>query len=203
VREGNFSLEKLEGFDLFQKTVGVIGVGKIGKIFINIMKGFGCKVLIYDIVQDPELMQDGIAYVTLNELFTQSDVISLHCPLNAQTQHLINDSTLQLMKAHVYIINTGRGALIQTEDAIKHLKNGKIGGLALDVYEQESAFFFGDHSSEIINDDVLMRLMTFPNVIITSHQGFFTKEALTQIASTTFENLKALHSTGACANEIK
>ncbi len=203
VREGNFSLEKLEGFDLYQKTVGVIGVGKIGKIFINIMKGFGCKILIYDIVQDPELIQKGISYVPLNELFAQSDIISLHCPLNPQTHHLINDSTLKLMKDHVYIINTGRGALIHTEDAIKHLKNGKIGGLALDVYEQESDFFFTDHSSDIINDDVLMRLMTFPNVIITSHQGFFTKEALTQIAHTTFANLKALNNTGVCDNEIK
>ena len=202
VREGNFSLQGLEGFDLFGKTIGVIGVGNIGRIFINIMKGFGCKILVYDIVQDPELLQQNVTYVPLERLFHESDVISLHCPLNAQTKYLINKDSLSLMKDHVYIVNTGRGGLIHTKDVIEYLKNGKIGGLALDVYEQESALFFSDHSADIIQDDQLLRLTTFPNVIITSHQGFFTQEALTQIAQITLNNINDIAAGRPCANEV-
>ncbi|HTF81536.1 MAG TPA: 2-hydroxyacid dehydrogenase, partial [Cytophagales bacterium] len=202
VREGNFSLQGLEGFDLFGKTIGVIGVGNIGRIFINIMKGFGCKILVYDIVQDPELLQQNVTYVPLERLFHESDVISLHCPLNAQTKYLINKDSLSLMKEHVYIVNTGRGGLIHTKDVIEYLKNGKIGGLALDVYEQESALFFSDHSADIIQDDQLLRLTTFPNVIITSHQGFFTQEALTQIAQITLNNINDIAAGRPCANEV-
>lgn len=202
VREGNFSLQGLEGFDLYQKTVGVVGVGKIGKIFIQIMRGFGCHIKVYDIVQDPELLSQSIAYVSLEQLLKESDIISLHCPLNKDTQYLINKQSLSLMKDQVYLINTGRGGLINTKDAIVALKSGKLGGLALDVYEQESNLFFSDHSADIIQDDILQRLSTFPNVIITSHQGFFTKEALTQIAQITFQNISDLENSNNCVNRV-
>jgi D-lactate dehydrogenase len=189
VREGDFSLRKLTGFDLFGKTAGVIGTGKIGQVFANIMLGFGCKVLAYDIAVNKELEQKGIAYVTLNELLKSSDIVSLHCPLTEQTRHIINDDSLAAMKRGAMLINTSRGALVDTKAAITHLKTGQLGYLGIDVYEQEEQLFFHNHSGEVIQDDIIMRLMSFPNVLITSHQGFFTDEALGQIAQTTLQNI--------------
>lgn len=189
VREGNFSLERLTGFDIFGKTVGVIGTGKIGEAFAKIMKGFGCRVLAYDVQPHPELIALGVEFVPLNDLFASSDIVSLHCPLTPQTNRLINADTLQLMKPNAMLINTSRGGLIDTKAVIDSLKSGHLGYLGIDVYEQEADLFFNDFSESIIQDDVLMRLMSFSNVLITAHQGFFTEEALTQIAQTTFQNL--------------
>jgi D-lactate dehydrogenase len=189
VREGNFSLERLTGFDIYGKTVGVIGTGKIGEAFAKIMKGFGCRVLAYDVQPHPELVALGVEFVPLNDLFASSDIVSLHCPLTPQTNRLINADTLQLMKPNAMLINTSRGGLIDTKAVIDSLKSGHLGYLGIDVYEQEADLFFNDFSESIIQDDVLMRLMSFSNVLITAHQGFFTEEALTQIAQTTFQNL--------------
>jgi D-lactate dehydrogenase len=189
VREGNFSLEKLTGFDLYGKTVGVIGTGKIGQVFCDIMKGFGCRVLAFDLVANKELEAKGIEYLPLIKLLPQCDIISLHCPLTEQTKHIINADTLSLMKPGVMLINTSRGALIDTHSTIQALKTGRIKYLGIDVYEQEEKLFFHNLSEEIIEDDAIMRLMSFPNVLITSHQGFFTDEALTQIAQTTLQNI--------------
>lgn len=189
VKEGNFSLERLTGFDLYGKTVGVIGTGKIGKVFCNIMNGFRCKVLAFDLVANKEMETQGVAYLPLTEVLQQADIISLHCPLNEQTRHIINAQTIGMMKPGVMLINTSRGALINTIDTIKALKTGHIGYLGLDVYEQEETLFFNDLSENIIQDDDIMRLLSFPNVLITSHQGFFTEEALVQIAQTTMQNI--------------
>lgn len=189
VREGNFSLEKLTGFDLYGKTVGVIGTGKIGQVFCDIMKGFGCRVLAFDLIANKELEAKGVEYLPLVNLLPQCDIISLHCPLTDQTRHIINADTLRLMKPGVMLINTSRGALINTPDAIQALKSGHLAYLGIDVYEQEEKLFFYNLSEQIIDDDVIMRLMSFPNVLITSHQGFFTDEALTQIAKTTLQNV--------------
>ncbi len=190
VREGNFSLERLTGFDLFGKTVGVIGTGKIGETFAKIMKGFGCRVLAYDLQPHPDLVALGIEYVALDALFTASDIVSLHCPLTPQTNRLINADTLQQMKPNAMLINTSRGGLVDTSAVIKALKTGHLGYFGIDVYEQEADLFFHDLSESIIQDDMLMRLMSFPNVLITSHQGFFTEEALCQIAQVTFQNIR-------------
>ncbi|MFN8344583.1 MAG: 2-hydroxyacid dehydrogenase [Spirosomataceae bacterium] len=189
VREGNFSLDRLTGFDLFGKTVGVIGTGKIGEAFAKIMKGFGCRVVAYDLQPNPALEALEVTFVSLTELLSASDIVSLHCPLTPQTNRLINAETLQLMKPNAMLINTSRGGLIDTKAVINALKSGHLGYLGIDVYEQEADLFFNDFSESIIQDDVLMRLMSFPNVLITAHQGFFTEEALTQIAQTTFQNL--------------
>ena len=189
VREGNFSLERLTGFDLFGKTVGVIGTGKIGQVFCNIMNGFGCKILAFDLTANKRMEETGVMYLPLTDLLQQADVISLHCPLNEQTRHIINAHTIGLMKDGVMLINTSRGALINTRDVIKALKTGRIGYLGLDVYEQEETLFFNDLSENIIQDDDIMRLLSFPNVLITSHQGFFTEEALIQIAQITTQNI--------------
>lgn len=189
VREGNFSLERLTGFDLFGKTVAVIGTGRIGAAFCEIMIGFGCKVLAFDLIANKHLQEKGVAYLPLIDLLKQADVISLHCPLNEQTRHIINAQTIGMMKAGAMLINTSRGALINTTDAITALKTGRIGYLGLDVYEQEETLFFNDLSENIIQDDEIMRLLSFPNVLITSHQGFFTAEALVQIAQTTIQNI--------------
>lgn len=191
VREGNFSLERLTGFDLYGKTVGVIGTGKIGEAFCEIMLGFGCKVLAFDLMENKELAAKGVQYLPLLEVFQQADIISLHCPLNEQTKHIINGQTLRIMKEGVMLINTSRGGLIDTMSVIHALKTGRIGYLGLDVYEQEEKLFFNDLSENIIQDDMIMRLLSFPNVLITSHQGFFTEEALIQIAETTLENIDA------------
>lgn len=191
VREGNFSLEKLIGFNLFGKTIGVIGTGKIGIVFCKIMLGLGCKVLAYDIKESDELLKLGIVYKNLDELFFHSNIISLHCPLNPTTHHIINKSSYEKMKDGVMIINTSRGGLINTKDTINALKTGKIAYLGIDVYEQEQDLFFKDLSETVIVDDDISRLLSFPNVLITAHQAFLTDEALCQIAETTDANLKS------------
>lgn len=189
VREGNFALDRLEGFDLYKKTVGVIGTGKIGQVFSTIMQGFGCRVLAYDPYPNETLQQNKVTYVSIEDLFREADVVSLHCPLTPENHHLINAKSLQQMKDGVMLINTSRGALIDTKAILHALKKRKVGYLGIDVYEQETDFFFQDLSEEIITDDTLMRLISFPNVLITSHQGFFTEEALTEIARITLANL--------------
>ncbi|MBL7859496.1 MAG: 2-hydroxyacid dehydrogenase [Cyclobacteriaceae bacterium] len=203
VREQNFSLNGLLGFDLFGKTVGVIGTGNIGQVFCSIMKGFGCSVLAYDVYPNDHLIHTGVQYVTLTEIFERADIISLHCPLNEQTRYLINDDSIQRMKKGVMLINTSRGGLIDTRTVINGLKTGVIGSLGIDVYEQEEKLFFRDLSEKIIKDDIISRLGSFPNVLITAHQGFFTHEALTQIAGTTLSNLKAFTNSEVLINEVK
>ena len=203
VREGNFSIDGLIGSDVHGKTVGVIGTGIIGGIFARIMIGFGCEVLAYDVAPNPECVSAGVRYVGLEELFSRSHAISLHCPLMPATHHLIDEKSLAQMRDGVFIVNTSRGALIDTEAAITAIKTGRIGGLALDVYEEESALFFEDLSVRIIQDDVFMRLTTFPNVLITGHQGFFTREAMENIARTTLTNLADFEAGRACGNLVK
>lgn len=185
-REFNFSLQGLTGFDLHGKTVGIIGTGKIGKVFANICKGFGMNILAYDKYPSAD---SGLTYVDLPELFAKSDIISLHCPLTEETNHLINAESLGQMKDGVTIINTSRGGLVNTEDLIAGIKNRKVGAACLDVYEEEGDFFYEDFSGHIVRDDKLVRLISMPNVIVTSHQAFLTKEALDNIASTTVNNL--------------
>ena len=192
VREQNFSLNGLLGFDLFGKTIGIIGTGNIGKAFAKIALGFGCKVRAYDIVTNSEMEKDGVEFVSIETIFKSSDIISLHCPLNEQTKHIINSNSIDEMKDSVMIINTSRGGLIETACVIEGLKEGKIGYLGIDVYEQEEKLFFRDLSADIIQDDAIQRLMSFPNVLVTAHQAFFTNEALTQIALVTFNNIKSL-----------
>jgi D-lactate dehydrogenase len=189
VREGNFSLERLTGFDLHGKTVGVIGTGQIGQVFAGIMQGFGCRVLAFDIIANRNMEARGIEYLPLIKLLPECDIISLHCPLNEQTKHIINAETLGMMKQGVMLINTSRGGLMDTRAAIDALKSGRLGYLGIDVYEQEEKLFFHNLSEEIIHDDMIMRLMSFPNVLVTAHQGFFTDEALTQIAQTTLQSI--------------
>jgi D-lactate dehydrogenase len=186
-REFNFSLNGLTGFDLHGKTVGVIGTGKIGRIFIDICKGFGMNVLAYDLYP---VKDSGIQYVTLEEIFEKSDIISLHCPLTKETFHIVNEETIGKMKKGVVIINTSRGALINSEDLLNGLKEGIIGAAGLDVYEEETELFYEDMSYTIIQDDILSRIVTLPNVIVTSHQAFLTEEALSNIADTTCSNLE-------------
>ena len=189
VRENDYSLNGLLGFDLYRKTVGVIGTGKIGRTFAHIMLGLGCRVIAYDPFPDEALRAKGVDYLTLDELWPQADIISLHCPLTPENHHLINAATLRNMKPGVMLINTGRGGLLDTRAVINALKSGQVGYLGLDVYEEEGNLFFEDHSSQLLQDDVFARLLTFPNVIITGHQAFFTREALTAIAETTLNNI--------------
>jgi D-lactate dehydrogenase len=189
VREANFSLVGLTGFDLNGRTVGVVGTGAIGRVFCRIMRGFQCRVLAYDPYPDPGCRELGVEYVTQNDLFRASDIISLHCPLTPESHHVINESSLAKMKRGVMIINTGRGALIDSRAAIVALKTGHLGYLGIDVYEEEENLFFRDLSQQIVQDDVFMRLLTFPNVVVTAHQAFFTREALMNIAETTIANL--------------
>lgn len=202
VREGNFSLERLTGFDLFGKTVGVIGTGRIGRAFCEIMIGFGCKILAFDLVANKVMEEKGVEYLPLTDLLEKADLISLHCPLNEQTRHIINTHTISMMKKGVMLINTSRGALINSPDAIQALKNGQIGYLGLDVYEQEETLFFNDLSENIIQDDLILRLLSFPNVLITSHQGFFTEEALEQIAQITMDNIRAFEAKEQMKNAV-
>ena len=185
-REFNFSLQGLTGFDLYGKTVGIIGTGKIGRVFADICKGFGMKILAYDKFPDT---QTGLDYVSLEELFAQADILSLHCPLTEETNHLINASSIARMKEGVVIVNTSRGALVNTEALIQGLKSGKVGAACLDVYEEEGDLFYEDFSGHIVQDDKLVRLIAMPNVIVTSHQAFLTDEALDNIAQTTVSNL--------------
>ena len=188
VREANFSLDGLLGFDLFGKTVGVVGTGKIGAIFCRIMAALGCRIVAFDPHPD-ESLRHNVNYVSLDALYRDADIISLHCPLMPQTEHLIDGAAVAKMKAGVMLINTSRGRLVDTRAVIQGLKSRKIAYLGLDVYEEEGDLFFDDLSQEIIDDDVFMRLLTFPNVLITSHQGFFTEEALRAIAETTLANI--------------
>ena len=195
----NFSLNDLAGFDLYQKTIGIIGTGKIGKIFANICNGFGMNVIAYDKYPDPSL---NVEYVELSELFKRSDIISLHCPLTESTHHLINENAINQMKSGVLIVNTSRGALIDSSALLEGIKSRKVGGACLDVYEEESDFFFEDYSSHIVEDDTLARLISMPNVIVTSHQAFLTNEALENIAQTTIENITEFFATNRCQNEV-
>lgn len=202
-REGNFSLSGLVGFDLNAKTAGVIGLGSIGKKVAKILEGFGMKLLGYDPNPDYEFAKEcGLEYVEINELYKQSHVISLNCPLNKYTYHLIDSHSIEKMRNDVIILNTGRGGLINTKDLINGLKKGKVGGAALDVYEEEDKYFFEDHSNLMIMDDDLARLLLFNNVLITSHQGFLTKEALTNIADTTLENINSFFIEGELMNAV-
>jgi D-lactate dehydrogenase len=189
VRENDYSLNGLLGFDMVNKTVAVIGTGKIGQVFAKIMQGLGCKVIAYDPQPNSELQAIGVNDCSLTELWPQADIISLHCPLNNNTHHLINTDSIQQMKNGVMIINTSRGGLIDTRAAITGLKSKKIGYLGLDVYEEEGNLFFEDNSNRLLQDDVFARLLTFPNVVITGHQAFFTREALTAIADITLANI--------------
>lgn len=202
VREGNFALEGLLGFDLHGRTVGIIGTGRIGQVFARIMTGFGCQILGYDPCPAPDKLPTSARYVSLETIYEQSDIISLHCPLTPENYHLINAGTLARMKDGVTLINTSRGALLDTPAVIEALKSGKVGALGLDVYEEEGDLFFEDLSSRIISDDVFTRLLTFPNVLITGHQAFFTGEALQNIAATTVANLGEWEKTGKCANAV-
>ncbi len=190
VRDGNFSLEGLVGFDLYDKTVGVIGTGKIGAAFCRIMHGFGCNVLAHDPSPNEQLAAEcGTQYAALDELYAAADVLSLHAPLTTGTRHMIDAATLKQLRPGVILINTSRGGLINTRALIDALKSGRIGAAGLDVYEEEAAIFFEDHSDHVLQDDVLARLLTFPNVLITSHQGFLTREALRNIAKTTLNSV--------------
>lgn len=190
-RGANFSLEGLVGRTLYGKNVGIIGTGRIGKIVAEILNGFGMNILLYDVEPDYKwAINNNFTYVSLKDLMVKSDVISLHCPLNAETKHIINAGSLSLLKQSAILVNTSRGALIDTAALIKALKQKRIAGACLDVYEEESGFFFSDWSFEIISDDLLARILTFPNVIVTGHQGFLTEDALAAIATTTLENVR-------------
>jgi D-lactate dehydrogenase len=202
VREGNFSLEGLLGFDLHGRTIGIVGTGKIGQVVAQIMTGFGCKVLAYDLYPNSQCESIGVQYVDLPQLLSRSDIVTLHCPLTPETRHLVNEQAIGQMKPHTMLINTSRGALIDTNAIIAALKSGQIGALGLDVYEQESELFFEDHSDQIIQDDTFARLMTFPNVMITGHQGFFTEDAMGAIAEVTLLNISQVEHGQTCPNEI-
>ena len=202
-RDGNFSLHGLMGFDMHGKTVGIIGTGKIAKILIKILNGFGMKILAYDVFPDFKFAaENGVAYTTLDELYRDSDIISLHCPLTEETKYIINRDSIAKMKDNVMIINTGRGLLIHTYDLIEGLKEKKIGSAGLDVYEEEGDYFYEDKSDKIIDDDVLARLLSFNNVIVTSHQAFFTKEAVENIADTTLRNVQDFVEGKVLVNEV-
>jgi D-lactate dehydrogenase len=203
VREGNFSLNGLVGFDLHGKTVGIIGTGRIGTVMARIMRGFGCRVLAYDSRPKDALIGEGaVTYVEFERLLQDSDVISLHVPLTPDTRHLIDSKALSLMKRGVMLINTGRGALIDTGALIQSLKSGHLGFAGLDVYEEEEGIFFEDLSGQVLQDDVLARLLTFPNVILTAHQGFLTQEALSNIAQTTLQNISDFEDGIELKNEV-
>jgi D-lactate dehydrogenase len=202
-RDGNFSINGLMGFDLNGKTAGVVGTGKIGRVMVGILRGFGMRVLAFDPFPDAAFAQaGGCAYADLPTLYRESDIITLHCPLTPDNVRMINAETIAQMKRGVMIINTGRGKLIDTRALIGGLKSGKVGAAGLDVYEEETDYFFEDFSVAGIDDDVLARLMTFPNVLITSHQAFFTREAMTNIAQTTLGNIRAFFECGELPNEI-
>jgi D-lactate dehydrogenase len=202
VREANFSLDGLLGFDMHGKTVGVIGTGKIGQCVAKIMSGFGCRVLAFDPYPNQQCIEAGASYVTLQSLLSSSDIVSLHCPLTPETHHLIDEKAIKQMRAGVMLINISRGAVIDTRAIIRGLKSGVIGSLGLDVYEEEENLFFRDLSNTVIHDDVFARLLTFPNVVITGHQAFFTDEALTEIASTTIANISAYELSGSVVHPV-
>ncbi len=202
-RDFNFSLAGLTGFDLHDKTVGIVGTGKIGRVFIDICRGFGMKVLAFDKFPDKSLDNgDTVRYVSLDELFKESDIISLHCPLTEDTYHIIDEAVIDKCKRGVVILNTSRGALVDAEALLNGIKSRKVGAACLDVYEEESDLFFEDNSGHILEDDILARLISMPNVIVTSHQAFLTEEALQNIAETTVKNLVGFFKTGQCPNEL-
>jgi D-lactate dehydrogenase len=203
VREGNFSLDGLVGFDLHGKTIGVIGAGRIGQVFTRIMRGFGCKVLVYDLsINESFAKETGCLYSSFDDVITKSDIVSLHIPLCKESLHLINSDILKKMKKGSILINTGRGGLVDTKALIDALKSGHLGAAGLDVYEEEENFFFQDLSGHILEDDVLTRLMTFPNVLLTGHQGFLTNEALYNISYTTLKNISDFENALPLINEV-
>ncbi len=202
VREGNFSLSGLLGFDLHGRTVGILGTGQIGIQVARIMKGFGCQLIGFDPYPNHDCRSLGMQYLSIDELLKQADIVTLHCPLTPETRHLINADSIRLLKHGMMLINTSRGAVIDTQAAIDGLKSGRIGYLGLDVYEEEADYFFEDLSHEVIADDTLARLLTFPNVVITGHQAFFTQEALQSIAETTLQNIRDIEQTGTSRNEL-
>jgi D-lactate dehydrogenase len=202
-REGNFALDGLMGFDLVGRTVAVIGTGKIGTVFARIMAGFGCKVIGFDVHHSPDFEKIGGCYAGAEEIQAAADVIALHCPLTPQTHHMINARTLARVKKGALLINTSRGGLVDTEAAIEALKSGQLGGMAIDVYEEEASLFFKDLSSTVITDDVIQRLVSFPNVIVTGHQAFFTREALGTILATTLASISDFAAGRPLANEIR
>jgi D-lactate dehydrogenase len=202
VREGNFALDGLLGFDMHGKTTGIIGTGKIGTVVAEILTGVGCRILAFDPVPNERCRSCGVRYIELDELLAQSDIITLHCPLTHENKHMINAAAIQKMKTGVMLINTSRGALLDTLAVIQALKSGKIGSLGLDVYEEEEQIFFEDRSGLIIPDDVFSRLLTFPNVIITGHQAFFTREALANIAATTIDNISRFEQGQPLENQV-
>jgi D-lactate dehydrogenase len=202
VREGNFALDGLLGFDLHGRTVGLIGTGRIGTVVVEILTGFGCRLLAFDPVPNDKCRSLGVSYVSLDELLSRSDILTLHCPLTGENRHLIDAPALQRMKPGAMLINTSRGALIDTLAVIEALKSGRLGYLGLDVYEEEEQIFFEDRSNLIISDDIFTRLLTFPNVIITGHQAFFTRDALENIAATTIRNLSEFETAGTSENLV-
>lgn len=202
VREGNFALDGLLGFDLHGKTVGVVGTGKIGTVVLRILAGFGCRLLAHDPYPSAECEALGARYAPLDELFAESDIVTLHCPLTPGTNHLVDADLLARAKQGLMLINTGRGSLVDTRAVIGALKSGALGSLGLDVYEEEADLFFEDLSDEVLTDDVFARLLTFPNVLITGHQGFFTREALSGIAETTIANVSAFEDTGKAVHDV-
>ncbi len=203
VRDGNFVLDGLLGFDLHGKTIGVIGTGRIGRVFVDLVSGFGCRVLAHDpYPNEAWATEKGVTYATLEQLYAESDIINLHCPLTHGTYHIINTYAVRSMKKGVMIINTSRGPLIDTDAVIDGLKKGIVGYLGLDVYEEEGDLFFEDFSDQVIQDDTFVRLQTFPNVLITAHQAFFTREAIENIAETTFQNLREVRDSGTSQNAV-
>jgi D-lactate dehydrogenase len=202
VRDDNFSLEGLMGFDLHGSTVGIVGTGKIGQCFAQIMQGFGCNLLAYDPYPNAECLKMGVQYVELPALLSESNIVSLHCPLTPENHHLINADSLAHLKQCAMLINTSRGGLIDTNAVIKSIKTGQVGYLGIDVYEEEEALFFQDLSDTIIQDDTFQLLQSFPNVLITAHQAFFTRNALQCIAETTLANITDFAQGGVCANQI-
>jgi D-lactate dehydrogenase len=202
-REGNFALDGLTGFDMYGRTAGVIGTGKIGACVVRLLAGFGCRVLTYDVHENPDCLAAGARYLPLGELLAQSDIVTLHCPLLAATRHIVNAQTLAQMKQGVMLINTSRGALLDTPAVIDALKQKQVGYLGIDVYEEEEGIFFEDQSGTGIQDDILARLTTFPNVLVTGHQAFLTSDALANIAETTLENITAIERNEVCENRVE
>ena len=203
VRDGNFALDGLVGFDMHGKTAGVVGTGKIGEVVVRLLAGFGCRVLAYDPFPSPAVTALGATYTTLETLLAESDMVTLHCPLTPDTHHLMNGDAFRLLRKGAMVINTSRGGLIDTRAAIKALKSSHLGALAIDVYEEEADLFFEDLSGTVLRDDVFARLLTFPNVIVTAHQAFLTSEALTAIAETTLDSLSAFAAGEPLLNEVR
>ena len=203
VREGNFALDGLLGFDMRGRTVGLVGPGKIGTVVARILAGFGCRLLAYDLAPNPECAAAGVRYVALEDLWGQSDIVSLHAPLTGDTRHMVDAAAIARMKPGVMIVNTSRGALVDTAALIDGLKSGHVGYVGLDVYEEEEQLFFRDLSAQVIQDDVFARLLTFPNVLITAHQAFFTSEAMTAISEVTLENVSAFEQDRRTGNELQ